>query len=578
MGRVLTNNISMSYAIEDSIGELPVSPEWKLLEPNAVTKFGADIKTVAREPISKLRQRRKGTIVDLDSAVEFNADLTIDAFTDFAEAFVFSEFNGAPSEHADSVTAGNTGTGATFNITAGGSGPFTVTVAAVNAGGSGYAVGDKITIAGSTGDTLCILTVASLSVTAVATVTITDAGSYAVTPAGTGVASKAAAGGYGTSDSSNTILTAGRLVYAQGFSVLANNGLKVVAANGSGRVIKVASLTAETPGNNALVEECGVRGGSGDIQVNSSGNLISSSLDFTTLGLTVGQVIWVGGDATANHAFAQAANRGYARITAIAANLLTLDKKATTFVTDNGSGKTIDLYYGRFLRNVSVDDADYLERSFQFELAYPNLDNPSGDKYEYALGNYANQMTMELPLSNKAVMTFSFIGTDTEPPTSSRATNASTPIEVLKATAFNTSSDIARLRITEVDETGLTTDFKTLKLTLNNNVSPEKVLSVLGARFMNTGNFFVDIEADILFTNSEVVDAIRNNTTVTMDFSIRNENGAIFVDIPSMTLGGGAKDFPVNETVLLKTTAQAFKDDTLDTSLGISLFPYVPAS
>ena len=45
------------------------------------------------------------------------------------------------------------------------------------------------------------------------------------------------------------------------------------------------------------------------------------------------------------------------------------------------------------------------------------------------------------------------------------------------------------------------------------------------------------------------------------------------VDIPSMTLGGGDREFPVNESVLINTTAQAFGDPVLNTSIGISIIP-----
>ena len=98
----------------------------------------------------------------------------------------------------------------------------------------------------------------------------------------------------------------------------------------------------------------------------------------------------------------------------------------------------------------------------------------------------------------------------------------------------------------------------------------------MGALFMNTGNFEVDIEAQILFTSSTVTAAIRNNETLTMDFVLKNDDGAIAVDIPSMTLAGGDKEFPVNESVLLNTTGKAFRDATLGTSIGISVFPIVP--
>ena len=58
-----------------------------------------------------------------------------------------------------------------------------------------------------------------------------------------------------------------------------------------------------------------------------------------------------------------------------------------------------------------------------------------------------------------------------------------------------------------------------------------------------------------------------------MDFVINNDDGVIGIDIPSHTLGGGDREFPVNETVLINTTAQSFGDSTLNTSLGVSIMP-----
>ena len=92
MARVQTNNVSLQYTIESSIGVLPGSPLWKLLEPNSISAYGASITTVARRPISRERGRKKGTVTNLESAVEFDADLTMESFDDFAEGFVFAEY------------------------------------------------------------------------------------------------------------------------------------------------------------------------------------------------------------------------------------------------------------------------------------------------------------------------------------------------------------------------------------------------------------------------------------------------------------------------------------------------------
>ncbi len=60
---------------------------------------------------------------------------------------------------------------------------YQVSAAAVQAGGSNYAVGDTITLTGGTAINQAVLTVATLSGSAVATVTVTYPGNYSVKPA-----------------------------------------------------------------------------------------------------------------------------------------------------------------------------------------------------------------------------------------------------------------------------------------------------------------------------------------------------------------------------------------------------------
>lgn len=506
MGRVLTNNITVQAAREDSLGVLPGSPDWKLLEPNSVGSFGATITTVKRQPISKDKQNRKGTVTDLDSSVEFEADLTMDVFSEFIEGFCF-------------VTAVNSD----------------LLFEKVDVGGTGF-------------------TIPSATAAQAAKLQFTSGGPIS-------------------------------LLYSRGYATAANNGLHplTVDVTSTDTVMQFSGASAETAPAKAVVEIAGIRPELGDLALtvssgvgtlSSGNNAASNNIDFTTLGLTVGQFIHIGG-LTASEQFS--AGAGYGRITSIAAGTVLLDKLDSTLATDTGASETVDLLFGRFIRNVAVDDSDYLEISYHFEGSYPNLGSGGATEYEYAKGNYCNQVTFNLPLTEKATCSFGFIGTDTEVPTTTRKSGAATAREVARDDALNTSADIARLRITQVDETGLTTDFKSFSLTLLNNVAGEKVLAQLGAKYMNTGNFEVTADGQILFTNSDVVSAIRNNTTVTMDFILAGDNdGAIAVDIPSMTLGGGGKDFPVNESVLLNTTGTAFKDGTLDTSLGVSLFAIVP--
>jgi hypothetical protein len=519
MARVLTNNTQLNFAIETSLGVAPTSG-WKQLEPNSIDTFGAEITTVAREPITKDRQRRKGVTVDLDSTVEIEHDLTIDAFTDFVEGFMFaSGVNTDMTMPSTAVTGTNS---------------FTVAAQSAAQGAKWQWV----------------------------------------------------------------TLNKGSLVYARGFTNAANNGLHVLAADVASTDTSItvgSTLVNETAPANARVELAGMRmlAGAGDLTwdwtTGSPHTAVLTSAadqDFTTLGLTVGQFMHIGspdGSGGVTNAFENSVANdmyGYCRITAITALTITFDKMDTALRADDAVAPTtaVDLLFGDFIRNVDVDDSDYLEQSYVFEAVWDNLQNPTGtgDEYEYALGNYANEMAFELPLAEKAIMTFGFIGTDTDVPTTVRKTGPSTALEPVGTGAFGTAGDIARLSLTEIDETGLSTDFKSLTMTFNNNVSPEKVLGTLGASYMNTGIFNVDIEAQLLFTDSDVTTAIRNNTTVGISFGVDNDDGGIMVDVPSMILTDGARELPVNESVLINTTAQAFKDTTLGYSIGISTFPFVP--
>lgn len=527
MSRVLTNNFGLAYAVESSLGVLPGSPAWRTLEPNDIGAYGAEISTTERRPISKQRGRKKGTVTDKDSAVQFDADLTMDAFTDFAEGFVFAEF--ANVEFDLKSSSG------------------TLPPPAVDGGGGN----DSFTI---------------------------DAASSLL--AGKMVYAASAARS---------------LVYAKGYTNSANNGIHVLAADvaGSGTAVEVATgtLVAETPPTNASLEVCGLRIGDSDLTLTVSGStatLVSAAdvTNWATYGLQAGQYIHIGspdssGAATnALNASASDDTYGYARITSISGATLNLDKLDSNLATSNNTGEgDCDILFGRFLRNVDVDansdDNRYLERSFQFEGTFPDLGGSGTDEYEYAIGNFADELVLNLPLTDKATLGFGFIGTNSDSITSTRKTGASSAVTPLRTTAFNTSSDIISLT---TDLVSLAADvcFKSLTVTFGNNVSPEKCIGTLGAAFVNTGLFEVNLEGQMLFTRKEIVNAVVNNTTTTFAAILRNDDGAIALDIPALTFGGGDREYPVDQSVLVNLTGLAFNDPSgtiPDVSLGISLFP-----
>lgn len=510
MGRVLTNNVSLAYTIETALGV--AGTDWFLLEPNDITTFGATITTVARDPISRNRQRRKGTVTDLDSTAEFEEDLALSSFRDFIEGYCFS--TGINTDVTDLTTTAATAVGPTYTITA-----------------LDAAQADKFEI--------------------------------------------------------------GSLIYVVNFATAQNNGLKSIAVDAVATDTTLTineALVDETAPGNARISFAGQRFAVSTVTWDYDAPNNQATLNgtgagtlATQLGLTPGEFVHIGspdGSGGFTNAFENVSANdmfGYARVVSVSTDDIVFDKLDEALKFDDAVAPTtlVDMLFGQFVRNVPTSSADFLERSFQFEGDFPNLGTAGASKFQYSKGNFCNTAGFNLPGQDKATVSYGFIGTDTDNPVEvgDRKPGADSAADPIHVVAYNTTNDIARLRITDVDEAGLTTDFKSLTITLNNNVSPEKVLGVLGAKFINTGNFEVDIEAQLVFTNSEVIDRIRDNTTVTMEVFVDNDDGVIILDIPSMTLGGGDYEFPVNESVLLNTTAQAFLDSTLGTSIGVSIIP-----
>jgi hypothetical protein len=374
------------------------------------------------------------------------------------------------------------------------------------------------------------------------------------------------------------------LVHAAGYLTAANNGMKPLTANPvtTDTTIPVAGLVAEPARPQQSVELAGVRADTADLALTvtgaagvlTSGNGAGTPVDFTTLGLTPGQWVHVGGLLAANRLAPTV--YGYARVVTVAADSLTLDKLSLALVTSAGAGVSVDLLFGQFIRNVPVDHADYRETTLSLEMTYPDLGGVGVDNYEYVRGLYCSELTLEMEVSDKAVSTATFVGLESDAPTAVRATGADGAALPGRRAAYGTASDFARIRLTDIDETGISTDFKSLALTINNNVAGEYILGRLSPAYVNAGILEVDLEATALFTDPDVLARVVSNQPVTMDFVMRNDDGALVVDLPHVTLGNGERELPPNESVNIATTAQAFEDPVFGVSLGVSLFPATP--
>lgn len=363
---------------------------------------------------------------------------------------------------------------------------------------------------------------------------------------------------------------AGMLALATGFGVTANNGLKLVTAVDATDLVTTSTVAVEaSPPAAAKLRAVGFQGASGDLTlatISAQIALESTALDFTTLGLLEGGWVWVGGDTTAS-TFATGQG-GLARIAlaGIAAHVLTFDKVSwTSLANDTGTGKTIQVFMADILRNEPLP-ADILFKSYQIERTL-GLD-ADGTMSEYLVGSLCSDLSINMTQADKINVDIGVISCDNEQRTGAIGIKGGTRPNDTPESAINTSSDLKRVNLALVSANAsvlplfaFATD---VGLTINNNVTPNKALAVLGAFNMSAGEFDVDGKLTVYFADITAVQAVRNNSDVTLDlFTAKDNQGQVF-DLPLIALGNGLLGVEANKPITLP----------LDTSASVSPFGY----
>lgn len=384
---------------------------------------------------------------------------------------------------------------------------------------------------------------------------------------------------YTTAAGGGTGFLAGHLVVAEGFTNLQNNGVKTVAsATGTTVVVAETLVNEAAPPAGALLAVVGYQGASGTLSIALNGSLVrlvsTAGVDFTTLGLTPGEWIFIGGDSTAN-GFGD--NGGFARISVIAAGYLEFDKVDWPAPTaEAGAGKLVNLYFGAVLKNES-NPALIKRRSYQLERTLGQ--DANGTMSEYLVGAVPNELTLNAPQAEKITVDLTFVACDHQARNGLTGVKPGTRVGVVEGDAFNTSNDFARIKLALVNDDAAAEPLfvfaSDLTLTVNNNVSANKALGVLGAFDLSAGTFEVGGSFTAYFASAESVQAVRNNADVTVDVIMVKNNQGILYDIPLLALGNGRltveQDQPI--TIPLETNAAESK---FGHTLLWQFFPYLP--
>ncbi|MBA3352276.1 MAG: hypothetical protein H0U23_07615, partial [Blastocatellia bacterium] len=359
--KIDSSETSLSFAYEETPGVLPVSPIWIGLEPNEYDDFGIETTLTARNPINKSRQRKKGRVTDIDASGGITQDFTNENSQAILPNFMFANYRthgGAEDFSTDAFAETFTANAGTDNATvvghglSTGDGPFFLTTTVTLPGGLALATPYWVVYSGVNTFQFAT-TYANATDDAPIIVNITDIG--------TGVHTMTRAAVVDTVNdhfavTNPTGFRAGSLIFTSGFGLPANNGLFEVD-DVSGNVVEVtANLAAETlPPVNAALSNVGFRSAIGDVDVDANPGVAfpaftSTVLDFTTLGLIVGEWIFVGGDGEVA-AFTNAENNGFKRIRSVAANRLEIDQSSVLMSDEANATKAVEFYFGRVLKN-----------------------------------------------------------------------------------------------------------------------------------------------------------------------------------------------------------------------------------
>lgn len=382
----------------------------------------------------------------------------------------------------------------------------------------------------------------------------------------------------------------GHYVFVEGSDIAANNGLKLVDTVSAGLLGTVPVMLDETPSGTVTVNVVGFETAAGDLSITADGvdelpELDSSILDFSTLGLIPGEWIYIGGDAALTR-FTDVNDTGFVRIREVNTNELILDKTEFTMITEAGAAQTVALFFGTVLKNEL--GSLIKRRSYQLErtLGAPDDALPNEVQSEYVVGSVPNELTLNIPSADKVTLDMTFVGINVEQRSGATGVKAGTRPNLVESDAFNTSSDIARIKLAKVLETDsapvdLFAFTEELTLTISNGIEPDKAVGVLGAFDVHAGTFEVGGSMTAYFADIIATQAVTNNDDITIDVHMIKQNAGISFDIPLFSLGDGRPSVEQNQAIKLPLNMDAATGakihEDLDYTLLWMFWDYLPS-
>lgn len=641
LNKIDSNVTGLRYCVETSIGVLPVAASqiWYPLEPNSYANFGALTKLTQRSPITDTRQRPKGVLTDLDAAGGINVDMTLTNYQRLMQGFMFAEarekFDTASFNGIDTPIFAVAAT-STFKLDYGDqlgtvhAGSLVLTTGFSNSANNGllnvastaeaHATG-VLTGSGepSDGDTVTIGTrVYTWQTTLTAVdghVHIGGSESAAYTNLNNAINNSGGVPGTDyfvtaadplvTSADVSSAITVTSIRYGYGLNTIPTTTTTVEGAWGASTlsggtaniVVTQTSLVNEaSPPAAARIQAVGVQFTSGDATITNSGSAYptfnTTTFDLTTLGLIPGEFWYVGGD-TAASAFGSATDNGFQRIRAITAHSITLDKTSGEAVTDAGTAKTIQVFFGKVIKNEANTDGPngsipIVRTTYQLErtLGSPDLTNPTAVQADYLVGSVPSKFKVVLKGQDKVTSDLDFVSLTNAVRTTSQGPlsiqGGATAPALTFEDAFNTTSNIARIRIaalsaTDADPTALVGYLENFDFTIDNMLKPNKALGILGAFEVTAGHFTVNGTMKAYFSTVAAQEEVKQNGNITFDCALVLDNSGVLFDMPFIALSDGRPDVVSDEPIMLPLNVMLAPDPLFNHELLWCFYNYLPS-
>lgn len=364
-------------------------------------------------------------------------------------------------------------------------------------------------------------------------------------------------------DADGATYVTGHLVRAEGNLDTENNQrFRVLSSTATTVVGTSLGLVADTaPQVGSRLRVVGFEGAADDIDAAITPNRLTSTLlDFTTLGLVVGEWIKIGGSA-AGQKFTDPNLSGWARISAIAAGVLTFDIVPTGWAAEASSGgKTLQCWIGDYIRNGVVENTYALERQFQ---------DHSPITFEYF-----NQMTLgvlALTVTAQSILTGSSTWLGTKSNMTETRFVGSTDVAAPTEDVMNSSSHVVKIGENGAEVAG-PNFVLAFGININNQLRGQPAVGQVGLADIGAGEADITGVMTTYFGNKDLAEKVINNTAT--DTHMVLENGillkAIVMDLPRVKFIAGAPSVPgKNNDVTVPLEFGANKHETLGYTMHV---------